>query len=502
MKEGERKEVNMMAIMGYNNLNINNIKAIVFNWDGTLFNNVPAIRAATQAILERFEADYPGDSVFNEFMDLMTEMNENNLPTLLLNHYKILNSIPFFYDLSYLQKLQVLFLIYSKFKEYSEFSQLYSGTQELLKQLAQKFDLALMTGSKREEIVQILEKYGLLNYFKSILTLDDIKSPKPNPEGIRKVISQLNYLPENVLYVGDSTTDIQTARAAKVASVAVSNGLVPKYKLLRYEPNLVCDHITELTQVFDLPEISVDMQLDREMTIEHHAERIKSYVKEDFNFFSLLQEVLPRELKFDAPQVGKIIQDPLGFIGAIIQDGIARYTKGEIDLRNQFSAFSNTEEDLLKCLGLIIIHFVNERSNNLIQSLIKNPVTKMPSALTATGLKLSYQYFYPHDYKERFQNLFLKLFGEFIPADSLSELEEMDTTAFAMAVLDGCELALYDLGMSKIRNLGFRRIKPLSNSLSNFVLSGPSKLFQGIWKKVTEITKDIMEHDFRKYPED
>ncbi|NVM55689.1 MAG: HAD family hydrolase, partial [Candidatus Helarchaeota archaeon] len=336
-----------MALTVNNNIKLNNIKAIVFDWDGTLFNNVPAIRAATQNVLERFNAEYPGDLAINEFMDLMTEMNENNLPVILLNHYKILNDIPFFKDLQYLQKLQVLFMIYSKYKQYSEFSQLYTGTQELIKNLSQKYDLAILTSSKREEIVETLEKYGIMNYFKSILTMDDIRNPKPNPEGIRKTIQQLNYLPENVLYVGDSATDILTARAANVPSIAISNGLIPRQNLMEYNPNLVCDHVTELAQFFDLPKIPIDTKLDRERTIDYHAEKIKSYVKEEFNFFGLLQEVLPSELKFDAVQVGRIIRDPLGFIGAVIQDGITRYTRGEIELKNQFAVFSNVEEDLL-----------------------------------------------------------------------------------------------------------------------------------------------------------
>ncbi len=491
-----------MAITVNNNLKLNNIKAIVFDWDGTLFNNVPAIRAATQSVLEQYDADYPGDLAINEFMDLMTEMNESNLPTLLLNHYKILNKIPFFNDLSYLQKLQVLFLIYSKYKQYSEFSQLYSGTEELLKNLAQKFDLAILTSTKREDITQILEKHGLVDYFKSILTMDEVKNPKPNPEGITKTIQQLNYPPENVLYVGDSATDILTAKAAKVPSIAISNGLIPRKSLMEYGPSIVCDHVTELSQFFDLPEISIDIKLDQEQTIDYHAKKIRSYVQEDFNFFSLLAEVLPQELKFDARQVGIIIQDPLGFVGAIIQDGIARYTRGEIKLKKQFTAFTNSEEDLLRCLGLIIIHFVNERSNNLLETLITNPLTRLPSRVTVAGLKFTYQHFYPSDYQKRFRNLFLKLFGKFFPNESLTKLEEMDMSVFTSSVLDGYELALYDMGLPKLRNLSSKRISPLSQSFSSLILGGPSNILRGWYFKAKEISDDIFENDFRRYKDE
>lgn len=491
-----------MAITVNNQVNIGNIKAIVFDWDGTLFNNVPALRAATQNVLERINTENADKVSIDEFLELMTEINENNLPSILLNHYKILNNLPIFKDLVYLQKLQVLFMIYTKYKQYSEVSQLYTGTKELLTQLSEKFDLAILTSSKREEIIQALEKFGILNYFKSILTLDEIKNPKPNPDGINRAIQQLHYLPENILYVGDSARDILTARAANVSSIAISSGFISRQNLMEYKPNLIVDHVTELTQFFNLPEISVDKQIDQEKTIDYHAEKIKDYVKEEFNFFSLLQEVLPVEMKFDAHQTEKIIHDPLGFIGAILQDGITRYTRGEVELRKQFEAFSNGEDDLLKCLGLIIIHFVNERSNNLVTKLIKNPATRISSRITALGLKVAYNYVYPSEYKKNFQNLFLKLFGEIIPAESLKKLQGMETTIFTDSVLDGCELALYDLGLPKLRNLDFKTIKPLSNSFSSLIFSGPIVLGQKIWKRLNVIAQDIMDNDFRKYPEE
>lgn len=488
-----------MATTTINNLNLNNIKAIVFDWDGTLFNNVPAIKAATRSVLEQFNIVYPEEESINEFMALMENIQDNNLPAILLKHYKLLNNIPYIRDLSYLQKLQILFMIYSKYKQYSAVSQLYTGTKELLEYLAQKFDLVIFSSSKREEVIQALEKFGILSYFKSIFTLEDVKYPKPHPEGIQKLIQKLNYHPRNVLYVGDSALDILTARAANIPSVAISTGLIPKQDLMAYSPNLICDHITDLSSLFDLPKISVDKALDQR-TIDYHAEKIKSYVKEEFNFFTLLQAVLPPEIKFEAKQIGRIIQDPLGFIGAILQDGITKYTRGEIELKRQFTEFIDNEEDLLRCLGLIIIHFVNERSNNLMAKLIRNPLTKLPSMVTSMGLKLSYQYLYPNDYKERFRTLFLKLFGKIIPNESLARLQELDATTFTNAVINGCELALYDLGIPKIRNLEFKPIKPLALSFSSMILKIPTMLVHTAWKRINEISQDILENDFRRYP--
>ncbi len=482
-------------------INVNNIKAIVFDCDGTLFNNIPIIKAATRNILERFESDYKENGITIEVMDLLEKISESDLPNVLLDHYKLLNNVNFFKELPYAQKLEVLLMLHSKYKEYREFATLFSGTEELLKQLSEKYDLAVLTNFNKAETYPILKKFGILDYFKLILTLEDVKDPKPNPQGIQKAIHGLNYSPENVLYIGDSVTDIITAKAAHVPSIAIHNGLIPKKNLIEQHPNLICDHVTELTQLFHLPQISVDITVDQDLTIDQHAAKIKSFVQEDFNFFTLLQEVIPPELKFEANHVSKIIQDPLGFIGAVLQDGINKYTRGEIELKRQFTVFANAETELLKCLGLILIHFVNERSRDLIRKLIQNPITKIPSFITGVGLKTVYQYLYPKDYKQRFQNLFLKLFGEIIPADSLELLQEMDNHIFTSAVLDGCELALYDLGLPKIANLEVKAVRQGSLSLSNMLSTVPSKIGQALWDRITHIAEDIFEKDLRKYPE-
>jgi HAD superfamily hydrolase (TIGR01509 family) len=446
--------------------------------------------------------EFPDEGSVEEIRNLMERIHENNLPAILLNHYEILNDIPYFSKLSYLQKLQVLFMIYTKYKEYNEISDLYAGTKELLEQLSQKYDLVVLSSSKREEMVETLEKFGILNYFKRVFTTANVNYPKPHPDCIRSMIKKMNYHPTNVLYIGDSAQDIASARAVNMPSVAISSGLIPKQSLMEYSPNLICDHITELTHFFDLPQILVDPKVDREKTIDYHAEKIKSLVKEEFNFFSLLQTVLPAELKFEGKQVRRILQDPLGFIGAIITDGIAQYTRGEIELQTQFMEFAHKEEDLLKCLGLIIIHFVNERSNNILKRIIENPMTKIfsLSTITAFGIKVAYQHLYPNDYKERFRSLFLKFFSSFIPDESLERLQELDCGAFTSSVLDGCELALYDLGLPKVKNLEFKTIQPLSLSFSNLLLKAPTMALQEAWRQILHISQDILENDFRFYP--
>ncbi|MFX1450950.1 MAG: HAD family hydrolase, partial [Promethearchaeota archaeon] len=145
-----------MAIISNEDLDFNDKKAIIFDWDGTLFNSFPAIKTATKDVLNRFDIDYPVDAAVEEFLGLMEEINTSTLSEIVLNSYKILNKISFIQNLSYTKKLQLLFLIYSTYKKYSEQSQLFKGTVELLNNLSKKFDLAIFTSSKKQVILELL----------------------------------------------------------------------------------------------------------------------------------------------------------------------------------------------------------------------------------------------------------------------------------------------------------------------------------------------------------
>ena len=391
----------------------------------------------------------------------------------------------------------MLFLIYSTYKKYSEQSQLFKGTVELLNNLSKKFDLAIFTSSKRKVILELLEKFGIKEYFKSVLSMDDVNNPKPNPEGILKAISELNYGPDNIIYVGDLKTDILAARAANISSIAVHNGLIQREEILNQQPDLFCEHITELSKFFDFPEIQVDHKADFEVDIEFHAKKIKTYVREEFNLFELLDNVVPKNL--EAEHVIKIVGDPLGFIGAIVEDVITNYTHGEFELSSELDVFTGIEEDLLRSLGLILIHFVNERSNNMIKRIVDNQLLSIPSRVAFGLLKISLKNLYPIGYKENFKTFFLGLFQRIIPEDIYDELEKLDPHEFSNYVLEGCEFALIDLGFKNTREFNFP-MNELAFRPFNFVLKIINQAFGSIFERYREIALDILENDFRRLP--
>ena len=67
---------------------------------------------------------------------------------------------------------------------------------------------------------------------------EDVSCPKPDPEGLRHALSVLGVSPQEVLYVGDSIVDAETARAAGVDFAGVLHGMTTREELCRY-PHVV-----------------------------------------------------------------------------------------------------------------------------------------------------------------------------------------------------------------------------------------------------------------------
>jgi HAD superfamily hydrolase (TIGR01509 family) len=96
------------------------------------------------------------------------------------------------------------------------------GLIELLRKLKPQYGLAVAT-NRSDTIGKVLESNGLSEFFDIVVSSLDVKNPKPHPEAIHKILNYFQVSPEQVLYVGDSLVDWQTARAAEVTLVAYQN---------------------------------------------------------------------------------------------------------------------------------------------------------------------------------------------------------------------------------------------------------------------------------------
>ena len=69
----------------------------------------------------------------------------------------------------------------------------------------------------------MLDKIGVLSYFDMVLTNQDVKKPKPDPEGYIKILKELDISNKNTIIVEDSPTGLQAAKESGCHVISVKN---------------------------------------------------------------------------------------------------------------------------------------------------------------------------------------------------------------------------------------------------------------------------------------
>lgn len=117
-----------------------------------------------------------------------------------------------------------------------------------LKELSRHFQLALITrrNMPKDSITWELERLGLTQYFKVVVTSQDVEKPKPSPEAFMKAANHLGVSIHDCAVVGDSTADIQAGKAAGSKTVAVLSGLFSREELEAEKPDLIIENISIL----------------------------------------------------------------------------------------------------------------------------------------------------------------------------------------------------------------------------------------------------------------
>lgn len=108
--------------------------------------------------------------------------------------------------------------------------------------------IAAVTSHTGELLKRNLKIAGLDKYFKVIVTPQEVKNPKPDPESIFKALEFLKVKPNRTVFVGDSLADIAVGKAAKVKTIAALYGFHGK-KLLETKPDYIVDDIEQIIPI-------------------------------------------------------------------------------------------------------------------------------------------------------------------------------------------------------------------------------------------------------------
>lgn len=124
----------------------------------------------------------------------------------------------------------------------------FPGALEVVQALrARPTPLAVVTSKGRAMAERTLDRCGFAGAFDDVVTADDVRRGKPDPEPVHRALDALGLDdPSRVLFVGDSPWDLKAGRAAGTRTAAVLWGPYDPAHLAREAPDFTLGDIREL----------------------------------------------------------------------------------------------------------------------------------------------------------------------------------------------------------------------------------------------------------------
>lgn len=214
-------------------------KLVIFDLDGTLLNTIADLATATNQALQHY--GYPTHEVdaYRFFVgNGINKLFERALPESERTEENIL-------------KIRSEFVPYYDIHN-ADLSRPYPGIAELLEALQQKGVLIAVASNKYQAAARKLVTYYFPNIrFAEVLGQREGVPTKPDPAIVNDILAQTGVKREEVLYVGDSNVDMQTAHNAGVTAVGVSWGFRPRTELEALHPAHIIDKAEELLAFLD-----------------------------------------------------------------------------------------------------------------------------------------------------------------------------------------------------------------------------------------------------------
>lgn len=211
-----------------------NTRCIIFDLDGTLVDSLPDLTNSMNYAMQ--------------YLNLPTHTPEEYLPMIGYGRYQFAQMAvpPEKIDLAD----KVLDLAWKHYEENCcILTKPYPQIPDLVEKLKKTgFAMAVLT-NKDQKTAEIISKYYFGDEtFKIIVGATRTTSPKPQPEALWQILSDLNCPCENAVMVGDSEVDIQTGKNAKIRTIAVTWGFRSAKALREQNPDKILDFPLEIIE--------------------------------------------------------------------------------------------------------------------------------------------------------------------------------------------------------------------------------------------------------------
>jgi N-acetyl-D-muramate 6-phosphate phosphatase len=199
------------------------LKAVLFDWDGTLLDSAEAGLRSYQELFGLYGIAFDRDRFAETYSpDWYQTYEKVGLPR---EQWTAA-------DAAWLQ-------IYA-----AEECDLVAGAREALALLEEKnISTGLVTSGTGERVRRELARLGL--DFRTLVCSEDVTHRKPHPEALLAGLAKLGVAPADAAYVGDSPEDVEMARAARVFSVGIAGAFPNRRAVRAAAPDLHADDLLD-----------------------------------------------------------------------------------------------------------------------------------------------------------------------------------------------------------------------------------------------------------------
>lgn len=120
------------------------------------------------------------------------------------------------------------------------------GMEQVIRQLRESYQLALITSGGEKSTDAFLEKFHLQDCFDVIVSAQTCSAIKPSPIPMKWVMKEANLQPKQCLMVGDTIFDILCAHRAGAPCAAVKTGFDNGWLLRLFSADIILDSIADL----------------------------------------------------------------------------------------------------------------------------------------------------------------------------------------------------------------------------------------------------------------
>lgn len=140
--------------------------------------------------------------------------------------------------------------VLSAYRETHVYTEPYDGIEELLSELYSRGDKIACLSNKPQSSTKELINRLFGSYVSLALGSCEQRNNKPSAEGVDEILHGLNETRDNAVFIGDTATDIKTAKNAGIKSVFVKWGFGREEDVAPLDPDHIISAPDELLKIF------------------------------------------------------------------------------------------------------------------------------------------------------------------------------------------------------------------------------------------------------------